>query len=135
VAGRPGDSFMAGQQTAASVNIIHYTSIDDAMADLNVGELDAVVGDEPLITYSSRTSFHNTTTLPAFINKYQYAVVVRKGKTDLLSKINSTIDRLESTGELKKLDELWFGNWRLEAIDVRQNDPEEMSPGNTASHI
>jgi ABC-type amino acid transport substrate-binding protein len=124
-AGRPADSFMARQQTAAGINILHYTSIDDAMADLNVGEIDAVVGDEPLITYSIRTSFHNTTALPVLINRYQYAVVVGKGKTDLLAKINSTIDRLESTGELKKLDELWFGNLRRESIDVRQNDPEK----------
>jgi ABC-type amino acid transport substrate-binding protein len=119
VAGRPGDSFMAGQKIAASANIIQYSSIDDAMADLNVGEIDAVVGDEPLITYSSHTSFPNTTTLPVLINRYQYAAVVRKGKTDLLEKINSTIDRLESTGELKKLDALWFGNWRRESTDVR----------------
>jgi ABC-type amino acid transport substrate-binding protein len=135
VAGRPGDSFMARQQTAAGINIIHYASIDDAMADLNVGEIDAVIGDEPLITYSIRTSFHNTTALPVFINRYKYAVVVGKGKADLLAKINSTIDRLQSTGELKKLDELWFGNWRMEAIDVRQNHPGEESPGNKVTYI
>jgi ABC-type amino acid transport substrate-binding protein/Zn-dependent protease with chaperone function len=135
VAGRPGDSFMARQNTAAAVNIIRYSSIDDAMVDLNVGEIDAVVGDEPLITYSSRTSFRNTTTLPVLINRYQYAAVVRKGKTDLLAKINSTIDQLKSTGELKRLDETWFGNWRREAIDLRQNTPEEEMPVRKDSYI
>jgi ABC-type amino acid transport substrate-binding protein len=135
VAGRPGDSFLARHQTAAEINVIHYTSIDDAMADLNVGEIDAVVGDEPLIIYSIRTSFHNTTALPVLINRYQYAAVVRKGKTDLLAKINSTIDRLESSGELKKLDEIWFGDWRREVIDVRQNDPEADRPEKKVTYI
>jgi ABC-type amino acid transport substrate-binding protein/beta-lactamase regulating signal transducer with metallopeptidase domain len=122
-AGRPGDSFMARQKAVAGIKLVHYSSIDDAMADLNVGELDAVVGDVPLIAYSIQTSFHNTTFLPVLINRYQYAAVVRKGQKDLLAKINVTIDQLISSGELRKLDDAWFGIWRREAVNERQ--PEE----------
>jgi ABC-type amino acid transport substrate-binding protein/Zn-dependent protease with chaperone function len=123
-AGRPGDAFMARQKTAAGVAITKYSTIDDALGALNIGEIDAVVGDEPLITYSSVKSFQNTTTLPILINKYQYAAVVRKGKTELLAKINATIDRLKSAGELKRLDETWLGNVRKDAIDLHQKDLE-----------
>ena len=122
--GRPGDTFMATQKTATGVVITQYSTMDDALGALNIGEIDAVVGDEPLITYSSVNSFHNTATLPILINKYQYAVVVRKGKTELLAKINATIDRLKSAGELKRLDETWFGNVRKDAIDLHQKDLE-----------
>ena len=67
--------------------------MDDALGALNRTEIDAVVGDEPLITYSSFKSYPNTTTLPLLINKYKYAAVVRKNETELLAKINATIDR------------------------------------------
>jgi polar amino acid transport system substrate-binding protein len=123
-AGRPGDIFMATQKTAAGVVVTKYSTMDDALGALNRGEIDAVVGDEPLITFSSVKSFHNTTTLPILINKYKYAVVVRKGKTKLLATINATIDQLKSAGKLKRLDETWFGNVRNDAMDLRQKDLE-----------
>jgi ABC-type amino acid transport substrate-binding protein len=115
---------MAAQKTAVGVVIAKYSTVDDALGALNIGEIDAVVGDEPLITYSSVKSFHNTTTLPILINKYKYAAVVRKGKTELLAKINATIDRLKTAGELKRLDETWLGNVREAAINLHQKDLE-----------
>lgn len=121
--GRPADAFMASQ-TASGVVISKYSTMDDALGALNRAEIEAVVGDEPLITYSSFKSYPNTTTLPLLINKYKYAVVVRKNESELLAKINATIDRLKSAGELKKLDEKWFGNVRQDAGDQRQKDLE-----------
>jgi ABC-type amino acid transport substrate-binding protein len=123
--GRPGDAFMAQQKTAKNVTIKKYPTMDDALGSLNRTEIDAVVGDEPLITYSSFKSYPNTTTLPAQINKYKYAVVVRKDETELLAKINATIDRLNSAGELKKYEETWFGNVRKDAGNQRENDLEQ----------
>jgi ABC-type amino acid transport substrate-binding protein len=120
--GRPGDTFMAAQKTATNVAISKYKTMDDALGALNRAEIDAVVGDEPLITYSSFKSFPNTTILPTLINKYQYGVVVRAGEMDLMAKINATIDRLKAAGEFKKYDEKWFGNVRKEAIDQRAGD-------------
>jgi len=118
-AGRPGDAFMTMQKTASGVAITKYSTMDDALGALNRGEIDAVVGDEPLITYSSIKSFHNTTAIPILINKYRYAAVVKKGKKELLAKINATIDRLKSTGVLNRLDETWLGNVRrLMAVEV-----------------
>jgi ABC-type amino acid transport substrate-binding protein len=114
--GRPGDIFMADQKTASGVAVTKFPTMDDALGALNRTEIDAVVGDESLITYSSFKSYPNTTTLPGLINKYQYAVVVRKTEPELLSKINATIERLRSAGELKKLDQTWFGNVREDAI-------------------
>jgi ABC-type amino acid transport substrate-binding protein len=111
-AGRPGDSFMAGQAIATDVDITRFFSLDDALGALNRKEIDAVVGDEPFITYSCIKSFHNTTTVPFLINKYKYAAVVRKGRRDLLTCINQTLDRLDSTGALKRFDETWLGEVR-----------------------
>jgi ABC-type amino acid transport substrate-binding protein len=122
---RPGDAFMARQKTATNVTIKKFPTTDDALGALNRAEIDAVVGDEPLIIYSSFKSYPNTTTLPVLINKYKYAAVVRKNETDLLAKINATIARLQSAGELKKFEETWFQNVRKEALGQREKDLEE----------
>ena len=123
--GRPGDAFMAQQKTATNVTIKKYPTMDDALGALNRTEIDAVVGDDPLITYSSFKSYPNTTTLPVQINKYKYAAVVRKNEVQLLAKINATIDRLKAAGEFKKYEETWFGNVRKDAGKQRETDLEE----------
>jgi ABC-type amino acid transport substrate-binding protein len=109
---RPGDAFMSLQK---AVSVKKYDTLDDAMGGLNRAEIDAVVGDEPFIAYGSVKSFLNTMLLPTMINKYQYAVVIRKSEPDLLATINETINRLKTSGDLKKLDEKWMGNARAEA--------------------
>lgn len=124
-AGRPGDAFMTQQKTASSVTLKKYPTMDDALGALNRTEIDAVVGDEPFIIYSSFKSYPNTTTLPVPINKYKYAAVVRKSEPELLTKINATIARLNSAGELKKYEETWFGNVRKDALGQRENDLEQ----------
>lgn len=113
--GRPGDAFMATQKTAANVTIKKYPTLDDALGALNRTEIDAVVGDEMLIMYSSVKSYPNTNVESTLINKYAYAVAVRKGEAELLQKINAVIDRMKSAGDLDKLAATWIGTIREEA--------------------
>jgi ABC-type amino acid transport substrate-binding protein len=122
--GRPGDGFMAAQKAATNVAISRYTTLDDALGALNRGEIDAVVGDESILTYSGFKSYPNTTTLPGLVNKYQYTVVVRKSETDLLAKVNNTIDRLRSSGELDALKTKWFQNVSEDARKQREKDKQ-----------
>jgi polar amino acid transport system substrate-binding protein len=122
-AGRPGDRFMATQKTPAGVTIIRYTTLDDALGALNRTEIDAVVGDEPMITYSSYKSYKNTTVRQDLvINRYKYAAVVRKEETELLGKINATIDRMMTSGEIDKSADKFFGNVRDEARNQLAED-------------
>jgi len=122
-AGRPGDRFMATQKTPADVTIIKYTTLDDALGALNRAEIDAVVGDEPMVTYSSYKSYKNTTVRQdRVINRYKYAAVVRKGETELLGKINATIDRMRASEEIDKSADKFFGNVRDEARNQLAED-------------
>jgi ABC-type amino acid transport substrate-binding protein len=102
---RPADAFMSARQ---GVTVKRFKTLDDALGALNRTELNAVVGDEIMLSYSSFNSYPNTTTLAEQVNKYKYAVAVRKGETELLGKINGTIDRLKSSGELQKLVNTWI---------------------------
>ena len=121
-AGRPGDTLMTSRAAAARIVITRHPTLDDALGALNRAEIDAVVGDEPFLTYSSFKSFHGTAVLPALVNKYRYAAVVRKGETELLAKINATISRLKSSGAMQKLDAAWFGNVRKDALERLMQD-------------
>lgn len=110
--GRPGDAFMAAQ---TGVTVKKYPTLDDALGALNRAEVDAVVGDEPFITYSSAQSYPNTNVLATPVNKYSYAVAVRKSETALLAKINATIERMKSAGRLAELEAQWMGDAREQA--------------------
>jgi ABC-type amino acid transport substrate-binding protein len=117
--GRPGDLFMASQQTATGVTIEKYQNLDEALAALNRTELDAIVGDEPILSFSGFKSFPNVITLPTEINKYQYAVAVRKGDETLLASINKTLDRLKQSGELAAFEKKWLEDVLAQAEDER----------------
>jgi ABC-type amino acid transport substrate-binding protein len=114
--GRPGDTFMTNQKTATGVQITRKKSLDDVLGSLNRGELDAVVGDETILTYSGFKSFTNTTFLQdQKLNEYQYATIVRKDEQDLLKKINAVIDRMKSSGELAQMKTKWFEKVKADA--------------------
>ncbi len=119
-AGRTGDKFMETQKTASNVTIQKYPTLDDALGALNRTEIDAVVGDEPLLTYSIYKSFPNLITIGTLLTQDQYAVVVRKGEKVLLDKVNETISRLKKSGELDELRKKWFQNVMEETATQRK---------------
>ncbi|MBN2317829.1 MAG: amino acid ABC transporter substrate-binding protein [Acidobacteria bacterium] len=124
--GRPGDSFMATQQTATDVTIVKFPNLDDALGALNRAELDAVVGDEQIMAFSGFKSYRNVTTHSADINKYQYAAVVRKSDVELLASVNQTLDRLKESGELEAMQKKWFQDVLAQAkAELEEHEQEE----------
>lgn len=124
--GRPGDAFMAEQQTAADVEIVRFPNLEGALGALNRSEIDAVVGDEQIMAFSGAKSYSNVTTQPSDMNEYQYAVVVRKSDEDLLASVNKTLERLKESGELENLQKKWFQNVLEQAqIDREEREKEE----------
>ena len=125
VLGRPADYFMESQTVATNVTINKYGSIDEALGYLNRREIDAVVGDEILLNYSSIGSYPNTNIMNTIINKYSYVVAVRKGDASMLARINETISRMKSSGELAQLEERWIGDIRERAQARASADREQ----------
>jgi len=110
--GRTGDLFMVTQKTAANVVVSRFKVLDDALGALNRGEIDAVVGDKPIMTYSIAKSAYatNLITTDVELTKNQYAVVVRPEETKLLAKINATIARLKAAKQFDAWYDKWFGS-------------------------
>jgi polar amino acid transport system substrate-binding protein len=124
-AGRTGDAFMETQKVAANVTIQKYPTFDDALGALNRTEIDAVVGDDPILTYDIYKSFPNLMTLGVLLTHDQYAVVVRKGEKELLDKVNDTLQRLKKSRELDELRKKWFQNVMEEAAVERKKRQQE----------
>jgi len=120
-----GDKFMASQRTASGVTIVRFPTLDDGLGALNRGEIDAVVGDEPILTYSSYKSFPNIMTTGAHLTEEQYTVVTRKTEKELLSKVNGTLGRLKKSGELDELRKKWFQDVLASATEKRRKAEEE----------
>jgi hypothetical protein len=102
---------------------------------LNRTEIDAVVGDEAIIAFSIVKSYVNTTLVPNRINNYRYVVAVRKGETELLQKINETIDRMQSSGQLQKAKEQWVADIVDQAINIGKQDKKIKDLMNTPKTI
>ncbi|NWG12207.1 MAG: transporter substrate-binding domain-containing protein [Acidobacteria bacterium] len=108
--GSTGAAFMESQKVAANVGIQKYPTLDDALGALNRMEIDAVVGDEPILTYSIYKSFPNLLTIGTRLTDEQYGIVVRKADKELLAKVNNTVARLIKSGEVEALRKKWFQN-------------------------
>ncbi len=105
-----GNKFMETQKTAPNVTIVKFQTLDDALGALNRTEIEAVIGDEPILTYSIYKSFPNLVPIGVRLDQEQYGVVVRKDEKELLAKVNETIARLKKSGELEALRSKWFQN-------------------------
>jgi ABC-type amino acid transport substrate-binding protein len=108
--GSTGEQFMKSEKVATGVTLVTYPTLDDALGALNRTEIDAVVGDEPILTYSIYKSFPNLMTLGTRLTEEQYGVVVRKQDTALLASVDKTLERLKKSGELEALRKKWFQN-------------------------
>jgi polar amino acid transport system substrate-binding protein len=81
-----------------------------ALAD---GRLDGVIDDSPIALFFSRAvpgleyaySFDGT--------EGEYAIMIRRGNTQLREQINATLVHLEADGTLPRLRDLWFGSENL----------------------
>ncbi len=114
-----GDLFMASQKVAAGVTIVKFPTLDDALGALNRTEIEAAVGDEPILTYSIYKSFANLMTIGVHLTDEKYGIVARKTEKELITKVNATLERLKKSGELENLKKKWFQNVMQDARDQR----------------
>jgi arginine/lysine/histidine/glutamine transport system substrate-binding and permease protein len=106
--GRSGQSFMKSQTTASNVTLVEFKTLDDALGALNRTEIDAVVGDNHIMTYSIWKSFEMLITTGTTLTSEQYVVVVRKDEKKLLSTVNEVLDKLKAEGTPDALRKKWF---------------------------
>jgi ABC-type amino acid transport substrate-binding protein len=122
--GRPADTFLSSNN---NISLKKYATLEDALGGLNRAEVDALVGDEPLLVYSSLNYPNTRVRQEAKLDSYQYAAVVRKKDQVILPKINETIDRLKASGEIDKLLETWMGDKRAKVKELISIDDNKLA--------
>lgn len=124
---RTAETFMEKQKTAPNVTLTKFPTLDEALGALNRGELDAVVGDKPIMTFSIAKNYStNLITTDVELNQYEYAVVVRPEEKKLLASINATIRKLKEANQLQVEYDKWFGSVLKEASkDIAKIEEQE----------
>ncbi|CAN7512766.1 ABC transporter substrate-binding protein [Variovorax sp. LjRoot290] len=87
-----------------------YDSVADMTRDLALGRIKAGLGDQPIIAYQLR---QNTFTGVKLVDSYKpvnvgdVCLVVRKGDTETLARINKAIAAIKADGTLQKIVQKW----------------------------
>lgn len=97
------------------IKIKTYSSIQDALLDLNSGRVDTVIGDTPSITdwLDKNNSEHKFHLVGSVINnpKYfgiGYAIATEKGDKELVDAFNAALKKIKENGAYKKLNARYF---------------------------
>lgn len=90
------------------VTVIGYKTYNDAYNALKNGKADGIVADDTVLLGFS-TNDKSVKLLPKRYSKEPYAVVFRKDDASInfTNKVNYTVENLQSTGRLNRLQEKW----------------------------
>ncbi len=93
-----------------NAELIYVDNVEEGFLMLLNKEVDAVVGDEPVILYLLKQNRNSQLNL---FNKVLYekdvVFAVPKSKPELVSILNKAIKNLERKGQLEKIQQKWFG--------------------------
>jgi len=106
--------FVAGDKLKKlGATIKAYNDFAQGLADLKNGRIDAMLGDQPTVGYLEKAQpgqFQQAGgALKGVVQAEDYGVVFAKN-SDLGTAVNSTLERLKTSGEYQKLLETWIVN-------------------------
>jgi len=118
------DQFISKNSKLSGCTKVGYATIDDALIALNNREIDAVIGDEPIISCSIFKSFPNLRTVGKRLNTEEYAIVLHKEDKALLAIVNKTLDRLKTSGKYKQFYNQWFSETERGIAEQKRKEEE-----------
>lgn len=87
-----------------------YDSAADIARDLKLGRIKAGLGDQPIMAYQIKNNtFKDVKLAPDYqaVNVSDVCLIVRKGNTELLEKLNASITKLKANGALETIVQKW----------------------------
>ena len=100
------------QEANVGAKIREYDDIGLAFEDLAAGRVDAVICDDPVAKYyaNKRTDFAGKFGIAYLHNNPEYfGFCVRKGRTEMLNRLNKAIAEIKADGTENKLKVEWMG--------------------------
>lgn len=90
--------------------IISYDNIGAAFIDMDNHKLDAVINDKPtserVIAIKGKAKIVGQT-----LTSENYGIAVRKSEQKLLDAINNSLEKLQASGKIQKINEKWFSSF------------------------
>jgi polar amino acid transport system substrate-binding protein len=87
-----------------------YDSVADMTRDLSLGRIKAGLGDQPIMAYQIRqNTFPGVKLVDSYkaVNVGDVCLVVRKGDTETMARINKAIAAVKADGTLAKIVQKW----------------------------
>ncbi|SHJ33873.1 polar amino acid transport system substrate-binding protein [Dethiosulfatibacter aminovorans DSM 17477] len=99
------------KERVQDINFIYTDNIEEAIKEILKGNADAVLGDEPNISYyiKKHNLYNNIKTLDNAVYESEVVLAVKKGNSILLSILNKGIRRLENKQTIPLIQQKWFG--------------------------
>lgn len=103
------NSYLTENYPNAQLTYTH--NVEEGLELFLNGAVDAVIGDEPIITFLLVEKNENLNPKYSNIILYQQEVVfaVSKDKPELVQILNKAIPKLKSKGQIEKIQQKWFG--------------------------
>ena len=89
--------------------LVEMDSYLNAMMELEMGSVDAIVMDEIVARYEIQTSGKAFTVLDESVATEEYGVGFLKGNTALRDEVQKVMDEMAADGTMAKISQKWFG--------------------------
>lgn len=90
-------------------NVIQYKRVNEAFMEMKSGRVDLVIIDKP-VADSYIAHLGGMKILGDPFTSEQYGIAVQHGETDMINKINASLQKLMDNGEYDKIFAKWFEN-------------------------
>ncbi|NLN27244.1 MAG: basic amino acid ABC transporter substrate-binding protein [Firmicutes bacterium] len=97
-------------QAIGGVNVRTFDSAPLAFAALKLRQLDAVIVDEVVAIQERNANPGQTVIVGEPFETEQYGIAVRKGRTDLVERINAALKQVREDGTYDQIYEKWIAN-------------------------
>ncbi len=107
-----GEAFVK-KGNVPGIQVNPYPTLEDALQALNAKEIDAVIGDYPIVAYLIYKRYGQLRIAGDRLNQEKYGVMLRKEETELLDVVNRTLKRLHETHKYNEFVKNWFGEFEM----------------------
>jgi len=97
---------------ASLSEIVTFSENLTALMDLEIGQVDAVLMDEPVARYNIENTKDGSTKykiLEEVLAEEEFGVGFKLGNTELRDKVQKTLEEMAKDGTMAKISEKWFG--------------------------
>lgn len=99
------------EQQYPDSTLIYVNNLNDGLKLLVEGSVEAVIGDEPVITYllNSNEDWKSLNLYNYILYEEEVVFAVSKAKPELVTILNKAIKQINKRGQLEKIQQKWFG--------------------------